>query len=222
MAVKYDNKTLEAIWTLMCMDVGPVETMRRLAADEAGIGYEVQMPMSTVKYHRRQLRAQRGEPVQEIKPEDRQDAARAIECRAIALLRREQLRLEQKQKTGELTRNDVAKSVSIAKATQELARTRGKKAQDGADAARRKSTTSWLDSLATEGEEEQDQQPRDDHAEQRDHGTLDHAEGTPASTETGEEHSDTGEEQHGDDTAEPGPYSRGADPDLAGPVPAHA
>lgn len=155
MPTKYDKPTIEAIWTLQCMDVGATETMRRLASDDAGIGYEVQMPLSTVKHYRRELKLERGEPVSEIKPEDRLDAAHAIECRALSWLRRRQLYLDNKLKAGNATAQDTAEAIKIAKATQEMGRTRDAKAQSGADSARIKPPSTWLDDLSRKVEDDQ-------------------------------------------------------------------
>lgn len=165
---KYDKPTVEAIWTLMCHDVKPTEISRRLAADEAGIGYEVPMPLPTVKYYCRKLRQERGEPVAEIKPEERLEAAHAIECRALEYLRREQLRLETKAKTGEPTRADIAKSIAIAKATAELGKPRATKSERHSNSAKAKpvSSGSFLSGLSRQLETPSlDHSAREDHAE---------------------------------------------------------
>lgn len=121
-ATRYTPETDEAIWALLCDGVGAAEVLRRLASDDAGIGYPVDMKRRTFFDHVARLKRERGDPRAYIRPGQEVDAARAIERRTLETMAAEGIEIQGRQKAGEqLSPSDLAKLRTIGKHAHEIA-----------------------------------------------------------------------------------------------------
>lgn len=122
MAQRFSPETIEAIWALLCEGIGPAEIKRRLARDDAGLGYPVDMAKRTLAGHVAKLKADRGEPSAAIKPGEEVDVAKAIRRAGIELQRKRMNDLKLKAATGAFTAKDQRELDILIRSTEELER----------------------------------------------------------------------------------------------------
>ena len=107
MPSKYPSEVRERIYALWAEGVGPTEIRRRLAANEAELGYPVEIPESSFYAIRRSLQQRRGKPANEIPQGQEISTLDALTRRSLSLLNREITRIEAREsRTGQLSKQD--------------------------------------------------------------------------------------------------------------------
>lgn len=188
---RYAPEVREAVWAMLCDEVGPAEIMRRLARDKAEIGYPVDMPKASFFAMRKRLISDRGEPKAAIKPGEEIDAANSIRRQALTMVKAQVLELEEIAKSRTLTPRELdqlRKSTQIAdemKRREQIAN-RGQPNQHKSRARGERVQTSNLSPLQTLAR--RPTAPSASHASQ--HSRDDHAGAPTTSTQPNNEDSE--------------------------------